>query len=156
MNWNDKDLEFLRENYSKKITLNEIANSLGKTIKAIKRKAQREKLSRPHFFFGISKKLPRKITDRRYYEKNKALVIGRKMSRRQQIKKELVELLGKKCSKCGYNKCINALDFHHKYEKEANINFYLKNSSRQKALKEANKCILLCANCHRELHYPDL
>ena len=62
-------------------------------------------------------------------------------------------MLGGKCSKCGYNKCLEALDFHHdKGNKEGMISKLTKDFSKQKSLKEVKKCILLCANCHRELH----
>ena len=76
------------------------------------------------------------------------------MNRRKRLKAEAINLLGGKCKICGYNKCPDALDFHHpKNNKEGNIGTFLKNESREKLLKEAEKCILLCANCHRELHY---
>ncbi len=55
-----------------------------------------------------------------------------------------------------YNKYVGALDFHHIGEKEGHINTFLKNESRQKVLKEVKKCILLCANCHREIHHKGL
>ena len=77
------------------------------------------------------------------------------MERKKKLKKEIIELFGGKCSKCGYNKCMGALDFHHEGRKEEAISRLIKNNSREKILKEAKKCILLCANCHREVHNSD-
>lgn len=69
----------------------------------------------------------------------------------------LIELFGGKCEKCGYDKNLSAFDFHHKdgYEKsfEIKVNL-LKYKSDNEILEEAMKCMLLCANCHRELHNP--
>lgn len=61
---------------------------------------------------------------------------------------------GGKCKLCGYNKCFNALEFHHlKPElKEDSIMRLLRCFSYKKALEESYKCILVCANCHREIH----
>ena len=74
--------------------------------------------------------------------------------RRNKLKKKLIELKGGKCKICGYEKCIASLCFHHrdKTEKEFVLsrNF---NKSWEKIKKEAEKCDLLCANCHTELHY---
>lgn len=65
----------------------------------------------------------------------------------------LKEEAGNCCSKCGYNKCMAALEFHHldPFEKESKI--IGSTSSLQKQRDEAKKCVLLCANCHREAHY---
>lgn len=71
-------------------------------------------------------------------------------------KKYLVDLLGGKCSKCGYNRSLQALDFHHK---DNNKEFELSKNMKKKLSfleKEAKKCILLCANCHREEHDLDM
>jgi predicted HNH restriction endonuclease len=96
----------------------------------------------------------KKIIDKRYYEKNKEEIYQRKMDRRKRLKEEIVRVSGGKCKICGYCRCISALDFHHSLEnKEGNITTLIKNGSRQKVLKEAKKCMLLCANCHRELHF---
>lgn len=71
---------------------------------------------------------------------------------RKDIKRKLVEYKGGKCQICGYNKCIDALDFHHinQEEKEYNISGGTKSFERLK--KEVDKCILVCSNCHREIH----
>lgn len=70
------------------------------------------------------------------------------------MKQKAVEYLGGKCSICGYNKCNRALDFHHiNPDKKDNTISSLYNYSWDNIKKELDKCILLCANCHRELHY---
>lgn len=64
---------------------------------------------------------------------------------------------GGKCQLCGYNRCLNALDFHHKDpstkdRKYKSISSLIRENSIENGMKEVNKCILLCANCHREVH----
>ena len=68
-------------------------------------------------------------------------------------KKNLVIGFGGKCCICGYNKCQDAFDLHHLDPtiKSFTISgFRIKN--RRKIYDEAKKCVMLCANCHRELH----
>ena len=61
--------------------------------------------------------------------------------------------LSKGCSVCGYNKCAFALDFHQIGDKKFSIGQGIAcNKSLEKVKKEIEKCIVLCANCHRELH----
>lgn len=70
-----------------------------------------------------------------------------------------INQLGGCCSKCGYKHNIAALEFHHvnPEEKEFQIDMRkLSNTSMDKLQKEINKCILLCANCHREEHNNEL
>jgi len=59
-----------------------------------------------------------------------------------------------KCSSCGYDKCLQALEFHHPDPsvKESSIS-NMKTLSLARIEKEVSKCVLLCANCHREAHY---
>jgi len=58
------------------------------------------------------------------------------------------------CKICGYNKCEQALEFHHvnPEEKEFRLAEML-TYTEDKILKEFSKCLLVCANCHREIHY---
>ena len=69
-------------------------------------------------------------------------------------KKHLVERLDGKCCSCGYHKSIRALQFHHLDEttKEFTIGENLIYKSLAILEAEADKCILLCANCHFEEH----
>lgn len=74
--------------------------------------------------------------------------------RRFTLKIKCVEYLGGKCSICGYNKCIKALDFHHLRDKSFNISgAHCRSWSIIE--QELKKCILVCANCHREIHESD-
>lgn len=58
------------------------------------------------------------------------------------------------CAKCGYSKCLAALEFHHLdgSTKESTIS-NLRNRSEEVLKLEVEKCVLLCANCHREAHH---
>lgn len=72
-------------------------------------------------------------------------------------KLELVEKLGGKCSRCGYNKNLAALSFHHLADKNHKLDARsLSNRSMERILEEFEKCQLLCLNCHAELHSPHL
>jgi 5-methylcytosine-specific restriction endonuclease McrA len=85
------------------------------------------------------------------YEAQKARALKRKLY--------FIEKLGGKCCKCGYHKNISALEFHHldPSEKEFGADArHLSNTSMEKLEREIEKCILVCANCHREIHHPDL
>ena len=64
-------------------------------------------------------------------------------------------LLGNKCSICGYDKCSAALEFHHTDRSLKEFEIGGAKYGWAKMKKEIEKCILLCANCHRELHYSE-
>ena len=72
-------------------------------------------------------------------------------------KLELIIKMGGECSKCGYKKNVAALEFHHidpSQKKFPLDSRHLSNTSMDKILEESEKCILLCSNCHKEIHYP--
>lgn len=74
---------------------------------------------------------------------------------RRKIKENMVASMGGCCQICKYNKCQSALEFHHVDPNEKDISFSkirANNKSWEKIEKELEKCILLCANCHREVH----
>ena len=59
------------------------------------------------------------------------------------------------CAICGYNKCTDSLDFHHVNSKDKNfrVNTHtFKKRGMKIFIEEVNKCILLCKNCHYEIH----
>lgn len=74
--------------------------------------------------------------------------------RRRKVKKLLVEYKGGCCEKCGYNKCVDALEFHHIDPTQKDFGIGSKGHCRslESMKKEVDKCIMVCANCHREIH----
>lgn len=74
---------------------------------------------------------------------------------RKNTKRRIVDAFGSNCGACGYNKCIQALELHHldPNEKEFSFGSVRANPiSWEKIVKELRKCVLLCSNCHREVH----
>lgn len=74
--------------------------------------------------------------------------------RREVLKRKAVDYLGGKCCICGYNNYIGSLDFHHinPSEKDFGISESGITRSWEDIKKELDKCILVCANHHREIH----
>lgn len=68
------------------------------------------------------------------------------------MRRKAIEYKGGVCQLCGYDKCTEALEFHH-YMDEKNFGISQKGYTRswEKVKKELDICILLCANCHREV-----
>lgn len=65
-----------------------------------------------------------------------------------------IEYKGGSCISCGYSKHYSALEFHHTNPNEKDCDWNkLRLKSWDKVLLELDKCILLCSNCHREIHY---
>src|SRR4051794_26197176 len=70
---------------------------------------------------------------------------------------ELIRLKGGCCEKCGYSRNQAALCFHHDHPRNKLFQIDIRkcsNSSWPTLLREADKCTLLCLNCHSELHNP--
>jgi hypothetical protein len=62
-----------------------------------------------------------------------------------------------KCELCGYSENLAALEFHHLDEDEKDKGIgQLKKCSESRLKEELEKCVLLCANCHKEHHYSHL
>ena len=76
--------------------------------------------------------------------------------RRFEVKKKAVDYLGGKCVECGYDKCIEALEFDHRNPEEKEFAISGKHCLSWDVIKkELDKCNLKCANCHRERHAND-
>lgn len=59
------------------------------------------------------------------------------------------------CSICGYNKCGAALDWHHIDPNSKERKLGIRSYFSKLGIEERAKCILVCANCHRELHFKE-
>ena len=75
------------------------------------------------------------------------------VERWQNNKKRAVDYKGGECERCGYNKCIDALEFHHIDPTQKDKTFgNIKIRKWEDQKKELDKCMCVCANCHREIH----
>lgn len=72
--------------------------------------------------------------------------------RRKIVRHKAIEYKGGKCELCGYNRCIEALEFHHNTGvKNFGISARGYTRSWNTVKAELDLCQLLCANCHREV-----
>jgi hypothetical protein len=69
------------------------------------------------------------------------------------VKQILVEEAGGRCSICGYDRHVGALQFHHREGSTKKFGVADRGCTRSLAAvrAEAEKCVLLCANCHSEV-----
>lgn len=92
-----------------------------------------------------------------HYEANKNKYIQKASDYRNKIVDWFKEYKkGLKCEKCGEDRPW-VLDFHHvnPLEKDIEVIHLIRASSKKRALKEIDKCMVLCANCHRDHHYQE-
>lgn len=76
-----------------------------------------------------------------------------KKHHRLRLKDKAIEYKGAKCSICGYCKCKQALEFHHLDPNQKDFSISAANTKAWSKIQiELDKCILVCANCHREIH----
>jgi len=109
--------------------------------------------------FGVGKTTVRSYVDIR---PNKVLTdkerkkrsVESVQKRRRKIKQMAIDYKGGCCQSCGYDKCNGALEFHHIDPTQKDFSLSSKGhcTSWDKVKKELDKCVLVCANCHREIH----
>lgn len=114
-----------------------------KSVKLTKEKFNVSK----YFINGNIKTISKRITPDQRRKNN----IDNSLRFRRQNKIKLVEYMGGKCKICGYNNSVFALEFHHINPNEKEFNLTYSNKSWIKLKKEADKCILVCSNHHREI-----
>jgi 5-methylcytosine-specific restriction endonuclease McrA len=91
---------------------------------------------------------------KRTYADRREYLIKAVKKRRRKLREMAVEYKGGKCVFCGYKRDITALDFHHLDESKKDFGLSQRGLTRSwnRIRKELDKCILVCANCHREIH----
>jgi predicted HNH restriction endonuclease len=96
----------------------------------------------------MPKKDTRTYADRADYLKRAVI------KRRKKIRDQAVTHMGGRCRICGYDRCPAALEFHHLDPARKDFSISSDGSTRSwdRVKKEIEKCILVCANCHREVH----
>jgi len=94
------------------------------------------------------------MTEKRTYRDRAEYLKACVAKRRKKIKEMAIAYKGGKCCICGYDKCNSAFDFHHLDEKNKKFGLSMKGLTRswEKTKSELDKCVLVCANCHREIH----
>ena len=92
--------------------------------------------------------------EKRRYADRRTYMIAAVRKRRRKVRLMAVEYKGGKCSRCGYSRCIEALEFHHLDSSQKDFGMSQDGYTRswERVRQELDKCVLLCANCHRELH----
>lgn len=105
--------------------------------------------------FNCIPKKKRYSSDEERIEARKKRTCKNVQNKRKRTKEKAIEYKGGKCEICGYNKCIGALEFHHINSEDKDFGIASKGYTRswEKLKEELDKCIMVCANCHRELHY---
>jgi len=92
--------------------------------------------------------------DTRSYSGRRQYLIAAVRKRRKKVRQMSIEYKGGVCERCGYNRCTEALEFHHNDNSGKDFGISSKGYTRSwaRVKEELDKCILLCANCHREIH----
>jgi len=98
--------------------------------------------------------MPQKRIEKRTYADRRAYLIKAVSARRKKLKMMVIEYKGGVCVVCGYKKYSGAFDLHHVDGSKKEFGLAMQGLTRswEKTKKEADKCVLLCANCHREIH----
>ena len=91
---------------------------------------------------------------KRTYADRAAYMVEAVRKRRTKLRQMARDYKGGKCEICGYKKCPRALSFHHLDPKKKSFGLADKGLTRSwdKIRNEIEKCILVCANCHMEIH----
>lgn len=162
--WTDEEVEILKEEYPT-TSASELSDLLDRSTYSIYSKASRLGLETE------MKKYPNRVqgdsSERTCTDCGEVYIYDRtggttkecrscyESRRRRQRKLRLVEeVFNGSCEMCGYNECLSALVFHHTDPEEKS--FQMSSDGLLKKwediVEEANKCILLCSNCHNQVH----
>lgn len=94
------------------------------------------------------------MAEKRKYKDRAKYIIQAVTKRRKKLRIMAVNQLGGKRAICGYNKFQDALEFHHLNNQGKDFGLSEKGMTRSwiRIKAELKKCVLVCANCHREIH----
>jgi 5-methylcytosine-specific restriction endonuclease McrA len=94
------------------------------------------------------------VAERRTYADRRNYLIDAVRKRRKIVRFKALTYKGGRCQRCGYDRCMEALEFHHLTSTKKDFGISSKGYTRSwdKIRAELEKCLLLCANCHREVH----
>jgi len=162
--------KFLEDGYS----LNKISKETGKSLTTIRYWKDKYSLKSKYNTFREQKKneygekrfcpkCQKGVDTKNFYQRRgkensssycKSCTNSTTLNRMSILKFKMIEYKGGCCVRCGYNKYQGALEFHHLDPKEKDFNpSHLKKYTFDDRIKnELDKCILVCANCHREIH----
>jgi len=98
--------------------------------------------------------MPKKKVEKRTYGDRAEYIKAAVSKRRKKVRLMAIEYGGGCCQICGYKKCNRALSFHHKDSSKKDFGLSAEGLTRawSKTKAELDKCILVCANCHMEIH----
>jgi len=91
-----------------------------------------------------------------WYQRNREKTLERTRKRKKEKQKEWHEYkAGLSCFFCGFSHPA-VIDFHHPEAKgETKVHEYTRSGQWKRAYEEAEKCLPLCANCHRIYHWNE-
>lgn len=94
------------------------------------------------------------MAERRVYADRRSYLIEAVKKRRKKVRQMAIAYLGGRCSRCGYARCSEAMEFHHRDSSKKDFGISSRGYTRswKRVREELDKCLLLCANCHREIH----
>lgn len=94
------------------------------------------------------------MPDKRKYQDRAEYLKQAVSKRRTQLKQRAIEYKGGSCVYCNYNKCASALEFHHTDPSQKDFGISKSGITRSWSTvqDELDKCILVCSNCHKEIH----
>ena len=113
------------------------------------------------YYLRVTKQNPEKLANKKLKEdfwrqRNQESFNKRSRERTRQNKLKAIEYLGGRCFKCEGVFHPSVYDFHHRNPEEKDIGVsVIKGRSWERLKEELDKCDLLCANCHREIHYVE-